>query len=96
MSTQSKMIRLVSFYLSDESIWKYFYTKRILDKGYFWVFILPDELFHNHNPWFGQFYVFQERRATDFHAPKFWKGSSGIRIIKGSPEWFECNINVIA
>ena len=26
----------------------------------------------------GEFYVVQERRATDFEAPKLWKVSSGI------------------
>ena len=25
----------------------------------------------------GEFYVVQERRTTDFEAPKMWKGSSG-------------------
>ena len=25
----------------------------------------------------GEFYVVEERRATDFEAPKLWKGSSG-------------------
>ena len=25
----------------------------------------------------GEFYVVQERRATDLEAPKLWKGSSG-------------------
>ena len=29
------------------------------------------------NPWIDKFYVVQQRRATDFKAPKLWKGSSG-------------------
>ena len=31
------------------------------------------------NPWIDEFYVVQESRATDFKAPKLWKGSSGFR-----------------
>ena len=29
------------------------------------------------NPWIHEFYVAQERGATDFKASKLWKGSSG-------------------
>ena len=40
-----------------------------------------DESFHNiiepQNPWIEKFGVVQERRRTDFKAPKLWKGSSG-------------------
>ena len=36
----------------------------------------------------GEFYVLQERRATDFEASKLWKGSSGSveRLQKSSSE----------
>ena len=38
----------------------------------------------------GEFYVAQERRATDFEAPKLWKGSLGNAIKKEEKEmaWF--------
>ena len=30
----------------------------------------------------GEFYVVQERRATDFKAPELWKSSSGCTILE--------------
>ena len=37
----------------------------------------PFTIFYPRNQEIGEFKVVQERRATDFEAPKLWKGSSG-------------------
>ena len=37
----------------------------------------PFTILEPQNPWIDEFYVVQKRRATDFKAPKLWKGSSG-------------------
>ena len=63
-------------------------TVQIIEKNssYFKTILLifytyPTSLFpilEPRNPWIDGFNVVQERRATDFKAPKLWKGSSGI------------------
>ena len=39
----------------------------------------PFTILEPQNPWIRQFHELQERQATDFKAPKLWKGSSGGR-----------------
>ena len=43
------------------------------------------------NPWIDEFYVVPESRATDFKAPKLWKGSSGsiLWLLDG---WFDTSL----
>ena len=50
-------------------------------KTHFWGFQIanptsPFTILKPQNLWIGQIYVVQERRSTDFKAPKLWKGSS--------------------
>ena len=55
-----------------------------------WAFRRPDDynfptspfaILEPQNMWIHEFHVVQERRATNFKAPKLWKGSSGY-------DWF--------
>ena len=51
----------------------------------------PYPIWELRNPWIDEFYVVQERRATEFKAPKLGKGSSGSIQKKTersfSPSW---------
>ena len=52
---------------------------RVLLKNKWYFDYLPTSPFtvlELQNPWIDEFYVVQERRATDFKVPKSWKGSS--------------------
>ena len=70
------------------------FTKRVIMFPCYWTFetkegvaeiieflFNPTNLFTilgPHDQEIGEYYVVQERRATDFEAPKLWKGRSGI------------------